>query len=105
MSSTELTQKEKHLIKTRQKYKARRLDILDYMLKRPQGTSIIQLVKGLGMSLASIERYVAKMKAEGDIELSRSEPLKGVSKRPINYYIVSTKGELDGLLEKSNKSA
>jgi hypothetical protein len=103
-SSPVLTQKEKHLIKTRQKFATRRLDIISYMLNRPQGTSIMELVQGLGMSLASIERYVAKMKAKGDIELCRSEPLKGVSRRPINYYVVTTEGELNGLLEESNKS-
>lgn len=100
-SSAELTQKEKHLIKTRQKFQTRRLDIIVYMLKRPQGTSIIELVKGLNMSQASVERYLAKMKANGDVELCRAEPIKGVSKRPVKYYVVSAQGELDGLLEKS----
>jgi predicted ArsR family transcriptional regulator len=100
-SSDELTQREKHLIKMRQKFSTRRQDIIAYMLKRPQGTSIMELAQGLGMSLASIERYVAKMKRAGDIELCRSEPIKGVSRRPINYYVVTIDGELDGLSTKS----
>ena len=73
------------------------------MLKRPQGTSIMELVKGLGMSLASVERYLAKMKESGDIELCRAEPIRGVSKRPVKYYVVSTQAELDGLLSKTDK--
>jgi hypothetical protein len=102
-SSTELIQKEKHLAKTRLKFKARKLDIIDYMIKRPQGTSIMELVQGLGLSLASVERYLAKMKAAGDVELCRAEPIRGVSKRPVKYYVVSTQGELDGLLSKADK--
>ena len=91
--------------KARHKFETHKQDILGYMLKRPQGTSIMELVKGLGMSLASVERYVAKLKLIGDIELARAEPIKGVSKRPVKYYVVSAQGELDGLLKKSNKSA
>lgn len=71
------------------------------MLKRPYGTSVMELVKGVGLSLASVERYMAKLKADGDIELLRAEPIKGVSKRPVKYYVVSAQGELDGLLKKS----
>ena len=84
-SSPELTQKEKHLIKGRHKYKTRRLDILEFLVKRPLG-----------------------LKNDGGIVLLRSEPIKGVSKKPINYYVISnegmvvlTEGELDGLLKKS----
>jgi len=98
--SAESTQENKYT-KARHRYKTRRLDILDYMLKRPHGTSVMELVKGVGLSLASIERYLAKLKADGDIELLRAEPIKGVSKRPVKYYVVSAQGELDGLLKKS----
>lgn len=73
------------------------------MLKRPQGTSIIELVKGIGMSLASVERYVAKLKETGDIELCREEPIRGLCKRPVKYYVVSAQAELDALLNKPNQ--
>ena len=103
-SSAELIRIEERYKKARHKFETRKQDILDYMLKRPQGTSVMELVKGLGISLASIERYVAKLKEVGDIELCRAEPRKGVSKRPVKYYVVSAQGELDGLLKKSNTS-
>jgi len=51
---------------------------------------------------------VEKLKRDGDIRLLKAEPLKGVSRRPINYYVISNEGmvalterELDGLLKKS----
>jgi len=107
-SSPELTQKEKHLIKARHKYKTRRLDILEFLIKRPLGSSTLQIAQGIGVSLISAKRYIAKLKNDGDIVLLRSEPIKGVSRKPINYYAISnegmvvlTEGELDGLLKKS----
>lgn len=104
-SLKELTKVEDRYKKARHKFETRKHDILDYLLTRPQGTCVVELAKGIGMSLSSVERYVAKLKEAGDIELSRAEPIKGVSKRPVKYYVVSTQGELDGLLKKSNNSA
>ena len=107
-SSPELTQKEKHLIKTRHKYKTRKLDILDFLASRPLGSSTLEIAQGIGVSLVSAKRYVEKLKRDGDISLLKAEPLKGVSRRPINYYVISNEGmvalterELDGLLKKS----
>lgn len=87
--------KEQHLLKARHKFRTRWLDVVKFMLSRPQGSSVMEIAKGVKVSLASAERYLAKMKDRGDIELARAEPIKGVSKRPIKYYVVSAEAELD----------
>lgn len=87
--------KEQHLLKARHKFKTRWLDIVRFMLSRPEGTSVMQIAQGIKVSLASAERYLSKMKDRGDIELARAEPIKGVSKKPIKYYILTADAELD----------
>jgi len=89
--------------KARHKFEARRLDIISYLSRRPQGTSVMELARGVGVSLPSAERYLAKLKKLGDIELCRAEPIKGVSKRPIKYYVVSAEAELDMVMNKKGK--
>lgn len=85
----------------KQKFEGRRKDILAFMLSRPQGTSVVELAKGINVSITSAERYITKLRTEGDIELCRAEPIRGVSKKPIKYYVVTTEAELDGVLKKS----